>query len=312
VPMLHTGDTINTRGFYIEQRKNTKIPVPIENNPFLRTTEPTKFITDEPLETVFPSLETLLNNAIPKTTNPYSLKKYLKLYDISLQEIPWELWRRSFQPETREQQLPRLEIEIKASETKEPSDSLRKVYTNWRASYDPFFWITLQEDAGTLVSKLVLSRAGENGVISVKVVDTLPPVQEIDSTPSECLLTDSFESFLESGVYRPRLDKCVPLSFLAVERAYTPSRLPWNEDTESRLLKEHAAYMRQHMVVSYKSPPTVYKKREQVEESVLRTTIVNILGDKIKDPIDKYNDLSIILIQVQLKIIFIMIKMKRF
>ena len=297
LPMLHTGDTINTRGFYIEQRKNTKIPVPIENNPFLRTTEPTKFITDEPLETVFPSLETLLNNAIPKTTNPYSLKKYLKLYDISLQEIPWELWRRSFQPETREQQLPRLEIEIKASETKEPSDSLRKVYTNWRASYDPFFWITLQEDAGTLVSKLVLSRAGENGVISVKVVDTLPPVQEIDSTPSECLLTDSFESFLESGVYRPRLDKCVPLSFLAVERAYTPSRLPWNEDTESRLLKEHAAYMRQHMVVSYKSLPTVYKKPKEVEESVLRTTIVSILADKLKDPIDKYNDLSIILIQ---------------
>jgi hypothetical protein len=291
----NTRDSVSTQGFYLDERL-LEIPRPF-NHPFLKSRQPSFVETSVSLEEIYPSVEAIMEHAIPSTHDPYNEGlKYLKLYGISLDSIPWASWKDRFFPaEYRDVPIPIQPIELKRDENEKPSENILKTYSDWYSAYDPRFWLTLQKDGGNMVSKLLLTQA--NSVGSLSAFPYLGKIEYVfpETEPEICqgLLT-SFDSFLESGLYRQiKRDKqvvglCIPISTILQEKSVLPykDRIPWKESTPNEIIKTYKNNLK--LFINEELPAEIkYKKFEQKPDSERRKDVLAILKDDQREDGDK-------------------------
>lgn len=300
VPILNTDDDIRVKGYFLNKRE-LEIPNPLTGHPFLGSIEPSKVLTEDRLVDIFPTMTAIMNHAIPTTTNPYQEgEKYLKLYDVKLKDIPWNLWKERFPPVDVIQSTPDI-ISIKfpnKSDIIAPADVLRKNYIiPWYEGMAPRLWLMKQEDAGVLVSKIWLSKVGDSGNVVPQVPgEKLEPKFE-KLYPDECLVSDTFDLFLQSGVYRSptwaevnkAIDKDLPLpkgmcvtpEYIQFEKSTLVSldRMAWRETTGTELLEEHLKLLKKFQKPIAKELEIKYEKYNARPESELRKDVLTILDD---------------------------------
>ena len=289
IPIENTIDNLRIKGYALDSRP--EIPNPIAEHPFFSSGHPSKLITNEPFLDVFPSIDAIMTHGVPTTTDPYTEgNKYLKLYDVKFSDISWELWRKRFPVvETIETSPPAVSVAFPKPEMKAPSENLSKFYTPWFAGIDNYTWLANQEDGGAFVPRMWLSKASDSGLLSVKPIPELPEPHYPLSTPSECLDTESFDSFNASGIYRN--GKCIPVSAIKNERSQLVStgRKAWHQSTEDDILKEYQSLLRKSSNIALPSVETKYEKHAAHIVPELRKEVLLLLSDKKRLNIDKFN-----------------------
>lgn len=315
LPVLNTGDDVRIKGYYLGKR-DIEIPNPLKDHPFLASNNPSKLITNEPLLDVFPSIQAILNHGVKTTTDPYREGlKYLKIYDVKLSQIPWKLWKERFPPVDQVSSQPSV-LSIKFPESTEiiaPSDNIRKQYVKpWLPGVFPRSWLMKQEDGGLLTIKMYLSKVGQAGLVPPEIQGEKLKPSETPSTPEECLITDSFDAFLNSGIYRSPepsvisslVDKnkplpagiCLSVDYVQQEIVGLTSagKTAWRETSGSELLEEHVKLLRKFQVESQKEVEIKYEKFGGRPESEIRKDVVTILNDPQRTPEDKATDIQTI------------------
>lgn len=317
LPMQNTADDMRVKGFYIEKRP-VDIPNPLSNHPFFETNEPHKYLTEEPLITVFPTIETVLTHGVPTTDDPYREgKRYLKIYDVKLSQIPWSLWKEKFPivgPITATPPIMSVQFP-KGDDVVEPSKGLQDIYTlKWYPGIEPRQWLTGQEDGGALVSKMLLTQAGKSGLVPPAVLGERPESKPVASTPEECFTFDTFDALVNAGIYRlpkwsdvstaidkgkpvPTVGSCVPMPQVIQEKLdmITGNKVAWKETTPADILKDHQELLKffQYLETPAKQKP--YEKYASQPESETRRLIKAILKDPQRDPVDKAGAIELLL-----------------
>ena len=297
IPISNTRDDLRTRGFILGDR-GIDIPNPLPDHPFLESQQSRVLETDTPFDEVYPSIDAILTHGVPTTTDPYGEgRKFLKVYDVKLSEIPWDAWKSRFPPvDTIAEPPAPVSISFPSSERTIPSENIRGSYVlPWMTGYEPRFWLQQQDDAGQLIVKMLLSRASSSGLLAVHPLGEVLEPQHPTSTPEECLLTDTFDTFLNSGVYRG--NKCIPLATLQQERAnlIASGRLPWKDGTETDILTSY-----QHLLKSFqlKEPSETIQTYEASPSRAvpeLRRDILTILKDPRRLDEDKLDAIQALL-----------------
>ena len=303
-------------------------PAPLEGHPFLGAREAPIYIeSDEPLEILLPSVEAIFQHAVPRTTNPYKdAVPYMKVYDVKLSQVPWSIWRESFPPaELVEEGAPPIEIPLKVDEGMAPSKVLTDVYrSKWFPGLSARNWLMRQIDGGNLVSKILLSQAGNLGPIAIPPPSILPPPVPIEGGPEDCLPTviTDFTDFAQRGIFRtPRCATCgwyghgssncpdrrgpvtkefkdgggcIPLGFVTSEREETLhiGKQAWTPGTDEAILKDY-----QKLLIQYTDYPVeIFVKAPEAPAPVpppeLREFINAILDDAKRSPEDKAVDIQ--------------------
>ena len=316
VPISNTEDDIYAKGYYIGTRPKD-IPNPLSDHPFLFSNAPSKLITDEPLLDVFPTVKVILTHGVPTTTDPYGEgAEFLKIYDVKISQIDWATWKEKFPPVDSIMSSPAvLSINFPAVEDDLGlSESVQKEYlSSWSPGIQPRLWLLTQEDGGTLIAKMFLKGVGDAGNVPPE-----PPGQKMEqsateSTPDACLVTDTFESFLASGVYRSpnwedvskAIDKakqvplgtCIPADVIVRERStlLSKSRVPFLETTPETVLKEYRTLLRQFVVPPKRETAEQYEKFKSLPESELQKDILTILNDESRGDEDKADAIQLLL-----------------
>lgn len=298
IPVGNTEDDIRIKGYHLGNR-GVDIPNPLADHPFLASVNPSKILTDEKLEDIFPSITAILNHGVPTTTDPYvEGTKFLKIYDVSLSQIPWKSWKERFPPVDTISASPKI-VSISfpdGSEQQTPSESLRKNYTlPWYPSVHSRLWLMKQEDSGTTLIKLLLSKVGDAGTTSPEIVGEKLTQQYPASTPEECLVTDNFDSFLNSGVYRS--GTCVPADSIQSERKtmLTAGKMPWRETVVTEVVDDHIKLLKTFQTSAKREKAPKYEKIVGKPESDLQRDIVTLLNDPQRTPTDKADAIQTIL-----------------
>lgn len=308
IPVANTADDVKVRGFYIEKRP-IDIPNPLPNHPFLASNEPSKFITNEPLNQVFPTIEAIMTHGVPKTSDPYiEGKKFLKLYDINLSSIRWNLWKETFPPADMISVTPTIASVTfpNIGDDIAPSKNLQDIYVEkWYPGIEPRFWLSRQEDNGAIVTKMILSKVSKSGLLVPAIMNEKPVVPLTRSSPDECFVVDSFDSFLNSGVYRSpewsiinsAIDKhkpvplghCIPVSQIVQENAdfITGDKIAWKETTDVELLKEHTQLLKFFQHLETLERATTYEKYAGQPQSDTRRQILAVMKDENRTPVDQ-------------------------
>jgi hypothetical protein len=316
VPVSNTEDDIYTKGYYIGVRPKD-IPKPLADHPFLSSNTPNKLITDEPLLDVFPTIKAILTHGVPTTTDPYGEgATFLKIYDVKFSQIDWSIWKERFPPvDTILSSPPILSIDFPTVKSELGlSESVQKEYLNsWAPGFQPRFWLMMQEDGGRLIAKMYLKNIGDAGNVPPE-----PPGEKLqetttESTPEECLKTDSFETFLESGIYRsPDWDKvskavdkdkpipigkCIPADVIVRERSsiISKGRVPFLETTPETMIKEYRTLLRQFIVLKEPEKEVKYEKFKSSPDSELQKDILTILKDENRSPEDQADSIQVLL-----------------
>jgi hypothetical protein len=296
LPIPNTQDNIRIQGFRLDQR-SLAIPNPLTEHPFLSSNQPSTLSTDEPFTEVFPSINAILTHGVPTTTDPYiEGQKYLKLYDVNIADISWELWKRRFPPvESIELAPAPVSVSFPKTQIKVPSENLKKVYTSFHEGIDPYTWLMSQEDAGAFVPRMLLSKVSEAGVLPVIPLGEIVEPSFPDTTPEECLQTDSFDSFINSGIYRK--DKCIPITYIQHERKELVSygRIAWRESTEVDILKDYQLRLLKASRIALPAIEPKYKTYEAKNIPELRKETLTILADRKRLDIDKVRDIQTLL-----------------
>lgn len=315
VPIGNTSDDLRIKGYFIQKRK-LDIPNPLADHPFLSSTAESHILTDEKLLDIFPSVQTIVTHAVPTTHDPYHEgMKYLKLYDVKLNQISWDSWRQRFPPVETITVTPKpLSLSFPSeSQDATPSSYLTSAYTKeWLPGIASRSWLLSQEDGGLFMSRMLLSKASEAGLLPVTIIGEQPTTHKPESTPEECLKTDTFEEFVASGVYRSpewknvedaffnkdnALPKgyCIPTGFYEHEKLVNSvKRISWKEDTEQSILQTHRKLLKNFQ---YKPIPLVSENFEKFEvrvESEMRKHIISILNDETRTDVDKADAIDII------------------
>jgi hypothetical protein len=316
LPILNTNDDIRIKGYYLGNR-GKEIPNPLKDHPFLASNNPSKIITNDSLLDIFPSVQAIMNHGVKTTTDPYGEGlEFLKIYDVKLSQIPWKLWKERFPPVDQVSASPSV-LSIKFPDGGEiiaPSDNIRKQYVKpWLEGIFPRYWLMNQEDGGLLTIKMYLSKVGQSGLVPPEPQgDKIKPVDTF-STPEECLLTDNFDNFLNSGVYRSApvkaiseaADKnkpippgtCVTVDYLQQEIISLTSsgKMPWRETSGSELLEEYTKMLRKFQVEKTNEIEPKYQKYASNPESEIFKDVVTILNDPNRTPEDKATDIQTII-----------------
>ena len=290
-PIQNTDDDIHLRGYFLKER-GVEIPNPLPNHPFFETNKESKLITNEKLSDIFPHIDAIIEHGVPLTTEPYTEGlKYLKIYDVKLDQIPWNLWKSKFPSEDMITTSPPItSISFPAPyETTEPSKSLKETYVNkWTGGIDPRLWLMKQEDGGRFVIKMLLSRAGDNGRTPPEAPGEKPVPSFPQSTPEECFVDGDFDAFLNAGVYRPP-GVCVPASYIAQERAFfkMEGKRGWVDTTANDILIEEQKLLKLFQSNPLKEVEVKYEKYITRPPSDLRKQVIALLQDDHRTPADK-------------------------
>lgn len=306
-PIQDTLDSLRRKGYYIGIRP-VDIPKPISENTFLSSNRPTQYITNKPLIEVFPEIETILNNAVPTTTDPYGEGlKFLKVYDVKLSQIPWNSWKERFPPVDLIRSTPEV-LSINFPESKDEftiSESVQKEYLSTIIpGLNPRYWLSMQEDSGKFVSKLFLKNVGIAGNLAPQ-----PSLEDLkmmfpESTPEECLLIDTFDNFLASSVYRSPLwkdvdkavndsktiplGKCIPPEVILQEtKRLLTTGSAWSENTPEEIIKNYRTLLRKFVTLKEEEEVEIYETYSSKPDSEQRKDVLNILKDEHRDPEDK-------------------------
>ena len=297
VTLPNTGDDIRRVGFYIHERP-LNIPQPLSGHPFLGSSKSNIVMSSEPLLDVFPSIEAILSHAVPVTKDPYGEgSKYLKLYDVSLKQVRWKSWQERFPPvETISSPPPVLSVVFPVEDIVAPSDKVQGLYlTKWKKTYDPRLWLLEQEDGGRLISKMLLTEAGSFGVIAPDLMHEKPEVQLPTSTPEDCLKTENFEEFLQSGVYRKGV--CAPTPYITQERKefINLKKKGWTDNTGDAILRDYISLLNIHQSKNKQEDDKVYEKFKQADVSELRENVIIILKDDTLFPPDQSHNIRLLI-----------------
>lgn len=298
VPIEGSGDVPRIRGYFLEQRP-LPIPNPLAGHPFLEDNKAREVPTDVPLKDAFPSMDAILNHAVPITKDPYGEgQQYLKLYDIRLSDITWSEWRNRFPPVEVVADVPIPEpIAFPKVRQLSPPEKLIKAY---RSVYAPGVsgrrWLMDQLDGGELMVRMLLSSSLNNGSVGEIPGVNLPALEYPKTTIAECsLLGLNFQDFTTKGILR-RNEKmeyrCVPLEFIRQERARYGymNRIPWREDLSESLLRDYMMVLDEHFPIGSNIKGVEYERTNVREDSQLHLDVLAILRDDERTPTDKIKD----------------------
>jgi len=318
-PLKGTGDRIGFLGYYLRERP-VDIPNPLPDHPFLKANENTFVESSAPLKDVAPSLEAILEHAIPVTKDPYGeAMPYLKVWDVKLSSIPWSSWKSKFPPvdpvNAHEAPAP---IEFpKPAQLAVPE----KIQDTYGVAYEPGMsvrlWLMKRLDGGGLVVDLLRSMVADNGSVNMIPGVDLPRAEYPDTTVEACSLENkSFPEFMTAGVLRRNVVlgkkpedpdkvtyKCVPLEFIKQERAQLGyrGRLAWKETTADEMKK---TYLKRLAEVTPPAGPATKEASGPVTparaDSVLHAEVQAILTDDERYMADKVKDIRDLLSEATL------------
>lgn len=286
----NTKDDVRVQGYALDSRP-LEMPNPLQEHPFFESVNASKLLTTQPFEEIYPSIEAIFTHAVPTTPKPYTEgMKYMKLYDVKLDEIPWSVWKTRFPAEDPvESPSPVLSVKFPLKEeTTKPAGALLSVYTkNWNVGVNPRKWLMQQEDSGTMVLRMLLSKASESGNIPVEMVGDIIQRSFEPTTPEECIVTNTFQAFLESGISRARIVDnkveyyCVPVEIVNQEKKEEQNRgrIAWKESMESDILRKHQTLLKKFQGEGVVEKARKYASEPAREESKLRAEILTLLKD---------------------------------
>ena len=303
VPIAGTSDSVPLVGYYLAKRP-LDIPNPLPDHPFLKANESTFIETTSKLEDVAPSLETVMTHGVPVSTDPYAeAMPYMKLYNIKLQDIPWNVWKSKFPPVENDMSAPKevVELDFPTPQTLKPSDNIVQEYKHeYYPGVSPRLWLMQQEDGGELVIQMLLSKAIDNG--SVGTVPDISVSNYPETTIEECKLTGlTFQEFTVRGILRRDMKfkhTCVPLEFVKQERARLGylNRLPWKESTASEILDTYRRKLLQNRRIQPLVPKAAAESKTPARvESEKRKEVLLVQSDPNRFAEDKIRDIQEIL-----------------
>lgn len=297
-------DDLKITGFFLQNR-GVEIPNPLNDHPFLKSNKASFIKSDLDLLTIFPSVEAILEHAIPTTTDPYVKgKEFLKIYDLPFSQIPWSSWKYKFPPvDTVQSASIQNLIMPSMDEQPQPSEILQKVYTKWYNGYHQREWLSLQSDAGRFVQQLLTSDSSSNGILPLSSFEGPTPTNpSADSDICMSLMSD-FDSFLSTGLYRPKFDKngfdiggtCVPIGNIQQEKYgdIYRNRIGWKESTENDIQTSYVNLLKLFEFTKT-DKPDIFEKFGKLPESEKRKDILNILEDDARSPEDKADSIELI------------------
>jgi hypothetical protein len=184
-----------------------------------------------------------------------------------------------------------------------PSEILQQIYTKWFSGYHQRMWLSLQCDAGRFIQELLISDSSSHGVLTAPPFEG-PELTHPDGSREVCMaLTSDFDSFLSSGLYRPKRDKngfeiggvCVPVGSIQQEKFSSTykNRSGWKETTENDIQLHYIKLLK--LFKEYEPKETVsYEKFGALAESQQRQDILNLLKDTQRTPEDKADSIELL------------------
>lgn len=287
-----TQDKAKTDGYFVLPPP-LEPPNPLAEHPFLdRRTEPITLESGEPLANLLPSLETLLEHAVPNTTHPQEAVPYLEIWNLRLSQIPYSIWTTKFKPvETLSEVPPTADVNPPkpVSGDAAPPQTLQEVYgPTWMPQVATRQWLSRQLDAGVYAVKILQALAGKQPLIEVRPPG-LPQGILPTSTAEECLPTDiqDFADFAQRGVYRA--GSCYPLAYVEEERAQQiyKDKLPFTPNLPETIPGDHRALLQERFYVepAYQGP-TYDKVNAPEPPNETRSQILALLADETLLPAD--------------------------
>lgn len=301
-PVDGTADPSPFVGYWLKARE-LPIPDPLPEHPFLASNEARFIETTEPLSDVVPELDAVMMHGVPVTQDPYTEgRKYLAIYDIKLETVPWELWKQRFpKRELIDVMPPPIELKLPQPDPVPPSSNIIEQYGN------PYFpglasrkWLMTQEDGGHLVVKMIQSLVGDSGTVELLPVAELGDLRFPDVDDDQCVLTGkTFNDFALQGVIRqvgPGLKRCIPLDIVKQERHQVGyrNRVQWKESTSRDLLTEYTRALKMFRKFKDDKTEVKYEKAVSRPTSRLREQVVAILGDDDRFPEDKLKAIQLL------------------
>lgn len=306
-----TADPATFIGYWLKARE-LPIPDPLPDHEFLSSNE-AKFIPSTmPLADVVPTLDAVMMHGVPVTQDPYMEgKKFLKVYDIKLEDIPWELWKQRFpKKEVVDIPPPPIEIGLPLDTPKEPTRTPANVVTLYKSQRFPSVsdgkWLMTQVDGGHLVIKMYQSLAGDAGTTELLPVSELGDLRFPDVDESQCGLTGlTFQEFAVNGVVRQWeiTDKngkflkyerrCIPLDIVEQERHQVGyrNRIQWKESTAKDIINDYTRALAPYQAPPLQEKEIAYVKQATRAQSQVRLQIVALLQDEERFPEDKLKDI---------------------
>jgi hypothetical protein len=310
---------------YIVNRVPLPLPNPLDNHPFLSMHDGKVLNTTEPLPELLPNMQTIFDHAIPETSNPYKVAMpYLKLFNITLKDVPFKLWKSKFPPVPVVEEVPQpAMLTFPQGSEDAPSKTLLDAYKHpWYLGLSSRKWLFEQIDGGALISKMLLSKAGDVGIVAIPPPVVLPDGNVINGTPEDCLPTEitDFDDFSLRGIYRPPKcsvcgaighggpscpDKkssilykpvhgCIPLSFIVGERqdALYHEKSAWTPGTGEAFLREYQTLLQKFSPYDYIAFAKAPAATPATARNETRKLIVSILDDDMKLPEDQLTDIT--------------------
>jgi len=305
IDVPNTSDNLKTIGYYLDKRPY-ELPNPMLEHPFLKSNQPNFVKTDVSLVDAYPSIQAILEHAVPVTTDPYGKgKEYLKLYDVKLAQIPWSVWKERFPGVERRDVTPSVtELKFPKENEDKPGDILTKTYIReWHPGYDSRLWLSLQADGGRFISRILLSEADVKGNLAPYPYSDATDTY-LETNPEICMnLSENFNVFLDTGLYRQTFKKkgdfyevkgvCVPISTIMQEKSglIYKDRQIWKESTKTSILSDYQKLLKSFQIPIV-SEEIKYEKVDHRTVSERRKDILAILDDPEREPEDKADDIE--------------------
>ena len=296
-PVDGTADPAPFIGYWLKKRE-LPVPDPLADHPFLASNEERFIETNEPLSDVVPELDAVMMHGVPVTQDPYTEgRKYLAIYDVKLESVPWELWKQRFpKKELVDVMPPPIDLALPEAKPTPPSSNVLEQYGQpYFPGVAPRKWLMNQEDGGHLVVKMIQSLAGNSGTVEMLPITELGDLRFPDVDEDQCVLVGkTFHEFALQGVIRKR--KCIPLDIVKQERHQVGyrDRLQWKESTPRDILADYTRALKFFRRFKGEKTEVKYEKAMSRPTSRLREQVVAILGDEDRFPEDKLKAIQLL------------------
>lgn len=236
----------------------------------------------------------------PKGPSDKELLKYLKKYNLTLKDIPWNKFQSLFpgedEPEDYSGKVEKFEIEQR---TIPDTASLPQVYTPYQQGQTILNWILNQADGGGWVRvSHMLNSLKNKRETSIEISPILSQPNLEKTTIGECMNASSYSVMLKTGIFDSNTSTCVPVDILKrveVQRrikdrithlSFISQLEEYKNDIEILLLMSKAS---DEML--RKEYQKVVVKEKEFEISSERATIMSILTDEEKPNSEKVQNI---------------------